>query len=115
MRQILIEHGFGETRLALVEGDRLTEFRLSRGEDWYRPGSIHLGRVMSVDSGLDAAFVEIGAERPGLLPLRDAGKRSVSAGDAILAQVTRSAIEGKGVRLSARLANPPLPQSGDHQ
>jgi len=104
MRQILIEHGFGETRLALVEGDRLTEFRLSRGEDWYRPGSIHLGRVMSIDPGLDAAFVEIGAERPGLLPLRDAGKKPPSAGDAILVQVTRSAIEGKGVRLSARLA-----------
>jgi Rne/Rng family ribonuclease len=104
MRQILIERGFGETRLALVEGDRLTEFRLSRGEERHRPGSIHLGRVISIDPSLDAAFVEIGDERPGLLPLRDAGKNAPSAGDAMLVQVTRAGIEDKGVRLSARLS-----------
>ena len=106
MRQILIEHGFGETRLALIERDRLIEFRLSRGEDRYRPGSIHLGRVISVDPALEAAFVEIGAERAGLLPLRDAGKKPPSSGDTVLVQVTRAPIENKGVRLSARLALP---------
>lgn len=104
MRRLLIEHGFGETRLALVEQDRLAEFRLSRGEDRHRPGSLHLGRVTAVDPGLAAGFVEIGAEKPGLLPLRDAGKRPPSAGDAILVQVTRAPVEDKGVRLSARPA-----------
>src|SRR5262245_12790503 len=102
MRQIVIEHGFGETRLALIERDRLVEFRISRGEDRYRPESLHLGRVISVDPSLEAAFVEIGAEKPGLLPLRDAGKKRPSAGDAVLVQVTRAAVEDKGVRLSAR-------------
>ncbi len=104
MRRLLIEHGFGETRLALVEGDRLAEFRLSRGKDRHRPGSLHLGRVIAIDPGLAAAFVEIGAEKPGLLPLRDAGKTPPSAGDAILVQVTRAPVEDKGVRLSARPA-----------
>ena len=106
MRQILIEHGFGETRLALIERDRLIEFRLSRGEDRYRPGAFHLGRVISVDPALEVAFVEIGAERAGLLPLRDAGKKPPSSGDTVLVQVTRAPIENKGVRLSARLALP---------
>jgi Rne/Rng family ribonuclease len=102
MRRLLIEHGFGETRLALVEGERLAEFRMARGEDRARPGSLHLGRVLSVDPGLAAAFVEIGAEKPGLLPLRDAGKGTPSDGDPILVQVTRAPVEEKGVRLSAR-------------
>jgi ribonuclease G len=106
MRKLLIEHGFGETRLALIERDRLAEFRISRGEDRYRPSSLHLGRVISVDPGLSAAFVEIGAGKPGLLPLRDAEKRPPSAGDTILVQVTRASIEDKGVRLSARPALP---------
>jgi ribonuclease G len=102
MRRLLIEHGFGETRLALVEGKRLAEFRLARGEDRFRPGSLHLGRVLSVDGGLAAAFVEIGAEKPGLLSLRDAGKTPPSAGAQVLVQVTRAPVEEKGVRLSAR-------------
>ncbi len=102
MRRFLIEHGFGQTRLALVEGERLAEFRLGGAEDRHRPGSVHLGRVISVDPGLAAAFVEIGTDRPGLLPLRDAGRPSPSAGDGVLVQVTRAAVEDKGVRLSAR-------------
>jgi ribonuclease G len=102
MRRLLIEHGFGETRLALVEGERLAEFRMARGEDRFRPGSLHLGRIVSVDAGLAAAFVELGAEKPGLLPLRDAGKTPPSAGDQLLVQVTRAPVEEKGVRLSAR-------------
>ena len=80
MRRLLIEHGFGETRLALAEGERLIEFRMARGEDRFRPGSLHLGRVLSVDAGLAAAFVELGSGKPGLLPLRDAGKTPPSAG-----------------------------------
>jgi ribonuclease G len=102
MRRLLIEHGFGETRLALLEGERLAEFRMARAEDRARPGSLHMGRVLSVDAGLAAAFVEIGAEKPGLLPLRDAGKSAPSEGDQILVQVTRAPLEEKGVRLSAR-------------
>ena len=102
MRRLLIEHGFGETRLALVEGERLAEFRLARGEDRFRPGSLHRGRVIAVEPGLAGAFVEIGAEKPGLLPLRDAGKVRPSEGDALLVQVTRAPVEDKGVRLSAR-------------
>jgi Rne/Rng family ribonuclease len=104
MRRLILEHGFAETRLALVEGERLTEFRLGRGEDRFRPGSLHLGRVLSVDAGLAAAFVELGSDKPGLLPLRDAGKTPPSAGDPILVQVTRAPVEEKGVRLSARPA-----------
>ena len=106
MRRILIETGFGQTRLALVEGERLIEFRLERGAGVHRPGSLHLGRVMAVDGGLAAAFVEIGAAQPGLLPLRDAGKSPPSQGDAVLVQVTRAPVEDKGVRLSARPALP---------
>ena len=102
MRRFLIEHGLGQTRLALIEGERLVEFRLAEGEDRHRPGSLHLGRVISVDPGLAAAFVEIGADRPGLLPLRDARRTPPSTGDAILVQVTRASLEDKGVRLSAR-------------
>jgi ribonuclease G len=104
MRRLLIEHGFGETRLALAEGERLIEFRMARGEDRFRPGSLHLGRVLSVDAGLAAAFVELGSDKPGLLPLRDAGKTPPSAGDPVLVQVTRAPVEEKGVRLSARPA-----------
>jgi ribonuclease G len=105
-RRLIIETGFGETRAALTEDGRLVELRVGRTGDPAPSGSLHLGRVLSVDPALDAAFVDLGLGRPGLLPLRDAGKASPSDGETVLVQVTRAATEEKGPRLSARLALP---------
>ena len=54
-----------------------------------------------MDKGIGAAFVEIGLERPGLLPLAELDGRA-EEGAAVLTQVVRDAREGKGVRLTGR-------------
>lgn len=67
-----------------------------------RQGAIYLGRVVKMEPSLNAAFVDIGLERPGLLPLKKQGLPTEGA--SLIVQVKRDAREEKGVRLSTSLA-----------
>ncbi|MBS0271232.1 MAG: ribonuclease E/G [Proteobacteria bacterium] len=65
-------------------------------------GSIYTGRVREIQKPLQAAFVDIGLSKPGILPLREGKLPHVKQGEAVLVQVTRTEnpIEDKGVRLT---------------
>lgn len=65
-------------------------------------GAVILGRVERIEPSLNAAFVEIGLEKPGLLPLKKQGQQPTE-GQPILVQVRRDEREGKAVRLSATI------------
>jgi Ribonuclease G/E len=65
-------------------------------------GAVYLGRVERIEPSLNAAFVEIGLGRPGLLPLKKQGQ-APTEGAAILVQVRRDEHEGKAARLSATI------------
>jgi len=100
---LLIAVGPGEWRTAWVEDDAATELYVERG-DTLSAGSIHLGRVVRRTPGLDAVLVDIGAERPGFLPVRDGpGDRHFDEGARVIVQVRREAQQGKGARLSTRI------------
>src|SRR5580704_16157281 len=87
MKEVLINAGAGETRVALVEDGRLQELFLDRmiglddgpvrkrgaGRHGHSVvGNIILGRVQRVLPGMQAAFVDIGLERAGFLGAREA-------------------------------------------
>ena len=86
-KEVLINAGAGETRVALVEDGKLQELFLDRmiglDEGAARKrgagrhghsivGNIILGRVQRVLPGMQAAFVDIGLERAGFLGAREA-------------------------------------------
>src|ERR1700688_2678697 len=86
-KEILINAGAGEIRVAIVEDDRLQELFLERtiglGDGMQRRraadcgghsliGNIVLGRVQRVLPGMQAAFVDIGLDRAGFLGAREA-------------------------------------------
>jgi Ribonuclease G/E len=103
---LLIAAGPGEWRAAWLEDGVAVELHVERGDA--RPaGSIHLGRVIRLAAGLDAALVDIGDERPGFLPGR-AGAPDLNEGARVLVQVRREAQRGKGARLSTRI----VPRNG---
>jgi len=100
---LLIAAGPGEWRAAWVEGDAAMELYVERG-DTPTAGSIHLGRVVRRTPGLDAVLVDIGAERPGFLPVRDRpADLRLDEGTRVIVQVRREAQQGKGARLSTRI------------
>src|SRR5438477_1434132 len=103
-RELLISAGPGEWRAAWVEDGAAAELHVERG-DAPPPGSIFVGRVLRVLPGLDAALVDIGAERPGFLPLRQ-GETRPDEGARMTVQLRREAQQDKGALLSRRSARP---------
>ena len=102
-RELLIAAGPGEWRAAWLEDGVAAELYVERG-DAAPAGSIHLGRVVRLVAGLDAALIDIGEPRPAFLPLARRDDRTVlDEGARIVVQVRREAQRGKAAQLSARL------------
>ena len=60
-----------ETRVAIVEGDRLEEFDYESSMRKALKGSIFLAKVTRVEPSLQAAFVNFGGNRHGFLPFSE--------------------------------------------
>src|SRR5512140_2184719 len=70
-REILINANPRETRVAIVEDDQLVELLVDRPESRRSVGDIYLGKVEAVLPGIQAAFVDIGAEKSAFLHASD--------------------------------------------
>ena len=66
-KQLVINTNSSETRIALLEKERVSELFIERHRDRGMVGNIYLGTVMRVLPGMQAAFVNIGAERTAFL------------------------------------------------
>jgi len=127
-REILITGGQRETRVAILEDDRLVELLVDRPELRRSVGNIYRGRVEAVLPGIQAAFVDIGTEKSAFLHASDLiepdedeledddnGKRrgklpniqdAVKRGETILVQVTKEPISSKGPRVTTQVSLP---------
>ncbi len=117
---IFINASLGEVRVALVQDGRLLELQIERENQQNILGSVFLGRVERVVSGVNAAFVEIGMARAGFLGAWEAltsAERaevgmsspppiaeSVAEGETILVQAIKEPVADKGARLSRQLS-----------
>jgi ribonuclease G len=70
-REILINGGQRETRVAILEDDRLVELLVDRPDHRRIVGDIYLGRVEAVLPGIQAAFVDIGLDKSAFLHASD--------------------------------------------
>ena len=122
--ELLINVNPFETRVALVAHGLLQEVHVARAEGYSVTGNIYLGRVERIVPGMQAAFVDIGLERPGFLHARDidapriltaddgetkeVNKPNIRSllheGQSLLVQVEKDPISTKGARLSTQLA-----------
>lgn len=95
----------GEVRGVIARDGRFERLVIQREDDppQHRLGARCIGRVMDVEAGYNAAFVDLGVENaPGFLPLTKAAK--IREGDRIEVQVTAEPRERKGPAL--RLIGP---------
>lgn len=109
--ELLINVAVGETRAAIVDGGTLKEVVIERAGNESQIGHIYLGRVRRLMPGMEAAFVDLGTERAGFLPLRPARGNdaddpppAVTEGEEVCVQITRDAVGRKGAQLSRRLS-----------
>ena len=104
-------------QMGVLEGRSLVEHYVSRPEDGATSidGNIYLGKVQNVLPGMEAAFVDIGTPKNGVIYQRDvqfdAGEMdgaggapkiesALKNGQSILVQVTKNPIGAKGARLT---------------
>ena len=73
-KNILINSAIGETRMAIIQYDTVTDIRLFRDHKPSYVGAIYLGRVTKLSSELQAAFVELENGLEGFLPLKNLPK-----------------------------------------
>jgi ribonuclease E len=122
-----------ECRVAVVENGRLEELYIERASLGSRVGNIYKGKVVNVESGIQAAFIDFGIGRNGFLHVSDLHPRYFSAraakrvekvgrreslkerppvqsslhkGSEIVVQVTKEGVKTKGPTLSTYLALP---------
>lgn len=131
-REMLINVAEGEEcRVAVVDNSSLEELYMERVSIGSHVGNIYKGRVVNVESGIQAAFVEIGVGKNGFLHISDLhpryfagadhtesiGRRKslderppiqncLRKGQEIVVQVTKEGVKTKGPTLSAYLALP---------
>ncbi len=60
-----------ETRVALVDGQRLYDLDIENRLREQKKGNIYKGKITRIEPSLEAAFVDYGAERHGFLPLKE--------------------------------------------
>ena len=70
-KDIIVNISDTETRIAVMEDSSFAEFFLERAEQTSLVGNIYKGKVLNLISGLKAAFVNIGLEKNGFLPLNE--------------------------------------------
>lgn len=104
--RLVVSHRKGWERAALLDGDDVVEMAVDAPchETDPAPGAIVLGRVRAVRGDLNAAFVDIGAERDGFLSRDDCAGRTLSEGEAVVVQVQSPPVDAKGAKLTLRVA-----------
>ncbi len=70
-REILINVGPKETRVAIIEDEQLVELLVDRADEERHVGDIYKGLVTAVLPGMQSAFVDIGMEKSGFLHVSD--------------------------------------------
>lgn len=70
-KEILINSGFREVRVAVLDGGNVSELFIERINKKSVAGNIYKGRVVKVLPGMQSAFVEVGLQRAAFLHVAD--------------------------------------------
>ncbi len=74
-KEIIINAGANETRIAITEDGRLAELFVETANKEKMVGDIYVGKVAKVMPGIKAAFIDIGLKQDGFLHFSDIGNR----------------------------------------
>ncbi len=115
-KQILANTTPDETRIAIIENNRIAEYFIDRhiGGNDKVVGNIYMGRVENVLPGISSAFIDVGQEKNAYLyisdVLSDNREKDISKilkkGTTIMVQVAKEAIGTKGMKVTMDVSLP---------
>jgi len=128
MKEIIIDVGSGQTRVALLENKGLAEIYIERQRNERITGNIYKGRVENVLPGMQAAFIDIGLDKNAFLYVKDALPNAyfeeddeyadskhykdyqidelLKTGQEIMVQIMKEPINTKGARVTTHITLP---------
>lgn len=122
VKKLLIHCLIHETRVALLEDDKLAEYLIERPIEKRIISNIYKGRIANVLPGMEAAFVDIGLKKNAFLYVDDIYpskgikkgetehaptiQEVVSERDEVLVQVSKEAVGNKGPRVTSNITIP---------
>lgn len=111
------DHAGIVTEVGVLEDDLLVEHFVTSDTQTTQIGNIYLGRVQNVLPSMEAAFIDIGTDRNGVIYVGDLNwkllgtktrsrkiEHALKAGDQILVQVSKDPIGHKGARLTSHIS-----------
>jgi ribonuclease E len=116
-KQMLVRSMPHQTQIVVLEGPLLVEHYVARSDKKSLVGNVYMGKVRNVLPGMEAAFVDFGEGKNGVLYAGDVdydeaeleGKRRriemvLKPGDSVLVQVVKDAMGHKGARLTNQIS-----------
>jgi ribonuclease E len=118
-KQMLVRRTPHQTQIVVLEGALLVEHYVAREHRRSLAGNIYLGRVRNVLPGMEAAFIDFGESKNGVLYAGDVQvegqngskrrpriEKALKVGDEVLVQVVKDAMGHKGARLTNQISLP---------
>ena len=115
-RLMVVREKDKHTQISVVEDNVLVEHYVSDIQEVQTVGNVYLGRVQNVLPSMEAAFVDIGQARNGVLYAGEVNwdiarlegqprliELAFKSGDPVLVQVTKDPIGHKGARLTSQV------------
>jgi len=91
-----------ERRFALLSNGKLEEYKIERDDDSPKAGDIFLGRIINLDTSLQAAFIDIGAKKNAFLHFKE-----MLPGNSELVEQYRSDLASKENAISTKRKKQP--------
>ena len=111
------DHGGDTTQVAVLEDGVLVEHFVTSSASASMVGNVYLGRVQNVLPSMEAAFIDIGRGRNGVLYAGEVNwdaaglggnsrkiEQALKPGDQVLVQVSKDPVGHKGARLTTQLS-----------
>ncbi|MGN6606533.1 MAG: Rne/Rng family ribonuclease, partial [Jatrophihabitans sp.] len=118
-RVMAVRQSGDRTQIAVLEDGVLVEHYVTRASSQSYVGNVYLGRVQNVLPSMEAAFIDIGKGRNGVLYAGEVNwdaaglegkaraiENALKPGDNVLVQVTKDPIGHKGARLTSQVTLP---------
>src|SRR6185312_14890176 len=118
-RVMAVRQSGDRTQIAVLEDNVLVEHYVTRASATSYVGNVYLGRVQNVLPSMEAAFIDIGKGRNGVLYAGEVNwdaaglegksraiENALKSGETILVQVTKDPVGHKGARLTSQISLP---------
>ena len=111
---IIVDVGVNQTRIGVIEDQKLVELYIDMDNKEKTVGNIYRGVVKKILPGIQAAFVDLGLNKNGFIYLKeleetlsnDGNIKKLKEGDHITVQIEKEAIGTKGPKLTSHISIP---------